>query len=113
MYTTISQGYKAGGFNTDGTLDSDLRDFDSEGLLNYEIGFKGMLFDNRFQTQLALFFMNRDDVQISSSIVRTRDDGSSEFIDYIGNEFVLCFKQNAYHREASSLQSSIKKAQKA
>ena len=85
MYTTISQGYKAGGFNTDGTLDSDLRDFDSEGLLNYEIGFKGMLFDNRFQTQLALFFMNRDDVQISSSIVRTRDDGSSEFIDYIGN----------------------------
>ena len=85
LYTTISQGYKAGGFNTDGTLDSDLRDFDSEGLLNYEIGFKGMLFDNRFQTQLALFFMNRDDVQISSSIVRTRDDGSSEFIDYIGN----------------------------
>ena len=85
IYTTISQGYKAGGFNTDGTLDSDLRDFDSEGLLNYEIGFKGMLFDNRFQTQLALFFMNRDDVQISSSIVRTRDDGSSEFIDYIGN----------------------------
>ena len=44
-----------------------------------------MLFENRLQTQIALFFMNRDDVQISSSIVRTRDDGSSEFIDYIGN----------------------------
>ena len=44
-----------------------------------------MLLDNRLQTQLALFFMDRDDVQISSSVVRTRDDGSSEFIDYIGN----------------------------
>ena len=85
IYSTISKGYKAGGFNTDGTLDRDLRNFDSEGLLNYEIGFKGMLLENRFQTQIALFFMNRDDVQISSSIVRTRDDGSSEFIDYIGN----------------------------
>ena len=85
VYTTISRGYKTGGFNTDGTLDRDLRDFDSEGLLNYELGFKGMLLDNRLQTQLALFFMDRDDVQISSSVVRTRDDGSSEFIDYIGN----------------------------
>ena len=83
IYTTISQGYKAGGFNTDGTLDSDLWDFDFEGLLNYEIK-QGNALDNRFQTQ-SHSFMNRDDVQISSSIVRTRDDGSSEFIDYIGN----------------------------
>jgi hypothetical protein len=29
--------------------------------------------------------MDRDDVQISSSLVRTRSDGSSEFIEYIGN----------------------------
>ena len=85
FYTTMSRGYKTGGFNTDGTLDIDLRDFDSEGLLNYELGFKGMLLDNRLQTQLSLFFMDRDDVQISSSLIRTRSDGSSEFIDYIGN----------------------------
>tara|TARA_B100001057_G_scaffold495184_1_gene593562 strand:+ start:2162 stop:4228 length:2067 start_codon:yes stop_codon:yes gene_type:complete len=85
IYTTISRGYKTGGFNTDGTLDSDLRDFDSEELLNYELGFKGRLLNNRLQAQVALFFMDRDDVQISSSIVRTRADGSSEFIDYIGN----------------------------
>ncbi len=29
--------------------------------------------------------MDRDDVQISSSTVRVRDDGSSEFIGFIGN----------------------------
>jgi hypothetical protein len=29
--------------------------------------------------------MDRDDVQISSSVVRSRADGSSEFVDYVGN----------------------------
>ncbi len=85
LYASISSGYKTGGFNTDGSLDSDLREFEAEQLTNYELGFKGLLLADRLQTQIALFFMDRDDVQISSSVVRTRPDGSSEFIDYIGN----------------------------
>ena len=85
LYASISRGYKTGGFNTDGSLDSDLREFNAEELMNYEFGFKGTLYNDQLQTQLALFFMDRDDVQISSSVVRTRADGSSEFIDYVGN----------------------------
>jgi iron complex outermembrane recepter protein len=85
LYASISSGYKTGGFNTDGSLDSDLREFDAEELMNYELGFKGTLYNGQLQTQVALFFMDRDDVQISSSVVRTRADGSSEFIDYVGN----------------------------
>jgi outer membrane receptor protein involved in Fe transport len=85
LYTSISKGYKTGGFNTDGSLDSDLREFSAEGLMNYELGFKGAFYNDQLQTQLALFFMGRDDVQISSSLVHTRADGSSEFIDYVGN----------------------------
>lgn len=85
LYASISRGYKAGGFNTDGSLDRDLREFDSEALWNYEIGFKGFSFNDRLQTQLALFHMDRDDVQISSSLTRVRNDGSAEFIDFIGN----------------------------
>ena len=85
LYASISRGYKTGGFNTDGSLDSDLREFNAEGLMNYEFGFKGTLYNDQLQTQLALFFMDRDDVQISSSVVRTRADSSSEFIDYVGN----------------------------
>ncbi len=85
LYASISRGYKTGGFNTDGSLDSDLREFNAENLMNYELGFKGYLHNDQIQTQLALFFMDRDDVQISSSVVRTRADGSSEFIDYVGN----------------------------
>ncbi len=85
LYASVSKGYKTGGFNTDGSLDKDLREFDTEGLLNYELGLKGSLYDDQLQTQLALFFMDRDDVQISSSVVRSRADGSSEFVDYVGN----------------------------
>ena len=85
IYASVSQGYKTAGFNTDGSLDQDLREFDAEGLLNYELGLKGSVYDDQLQTQLALFFMDRDDVQISSSVVRPRADGSSEFVDYVGN----------------------------
>ncbi len=84
VYASASRGYKTGGFNTDGTLDADLREFGAEKVWNYELGFKGTLFD-RVTTRAAVFYMKRDDVQISSSIVRVRDDGSAEFISYTGN----------------------------
>lgn len=85
LYASASRGYKTGGFNTDGSLDDDLREFGSERLWNYELGYKGLLLDDRLQARAALFSMDRDDVQISSSQVRLRDDGSSEFIAYTGN----------------------------
>ena len=84
LYATLSRGYKSGGFNTDGSLDADLREFDAETLWNAEAGFKGNILEN-LQLRFAIFRMDRDDVQISSSVVRMRGDGSAEFIDYIGN----------------------------
>jgi len=85
IYLTAARGYKSGGFNTDGSLDADLREFDAETLWNYEAGIKGRFFDETLQLRAALFVMDRNDVQISSSTVRERNDGSSEFIDFIGN----------------------------
>jgi iron complex outermembrane receptor protein len=85
FYASVARGYKIGGFNMDGSLDADLREYDSEFLWNYELGFKGTLLDDKLQTQVALFWMQRDEVQISSSTVRLRPNGSSEFIDYVGN----------------------------
>lgn len=85
FYVSLSRGYKTGGFNTDGSLDADLREFGEETLWNYETGFKGSLFNERLQTRVALFHMQRDDVQINSSTLRMRADGSAEFIQYTGN----------------------------
>jgi len=84
-YASLSRGYKAGGFNTDGTLDAALREFDAEYLLNYELGVKGAWPALGLSLRLAAFRMQRDDVQIDSSITLVRSDGSSEFIDFIGN----------------------------
>ena len=84
-YGSVARGYKAGGFNIDGSLDADLRSFDEEYLIEYELGVKTLLANERVALQLALFFDDRHDQQIKSSLVRARPDGSTEFIDYIGN----------------------------
>ncbi|HEY7670893.1 MAG TPA: TonB-dependent receptor [Gammaproteobacteria bacterium] len=84
-YATASRGYKAGGFNQDGTLDADLRQYDPETLLSYELGLKGSFLDARLDARFALFHMTRDDVQIASSITRVRPNGSAEFIEFVGN----------------------------
>ncbi|MAM69534.1 MAG: TonB-dependent receptor [Gammaproteobacteria bacterium] len=85
FYLSAARGYKAGGFNTDGSLDADLREFDSEELWNYEIGYKGSHLNDTLQAQIALFYMDREEVQIASSTTRLRPDMSTEFIDYTGN----------------------------
>ena len=85
LYAGVTRGYKAGGFNTDGTLDADLREFDPETLWNAEVGWKLSRLDGQLSAQASLFYMWREDVQINTSIVRERPDGSSEFIDFTGN----------------------------
>ncbi len=85
FYAGLNRGYKAGGFNTSGTLDQDLRTFQPEVLWNLEAGIKGDLLDDRLSLRLAVFQMERRDVQVSTSITRVRPDGSAEFIDFIGN----------------------------
>lgn len=85
VYAGITRGYKAGGFNTDGSLDADLREFEPEVLWNAEVGFNQRWWEERLQLRASVFYMSRDDIQISTSIVRQRPDGSTEFIDFIGN----------------------------
>jgi len=84
-YLSTSRGYKAGGFNISGTLDADLRGYDPEHLWNHELGIKGRWLDERLTARAALFLMQRDDVQVETSIVRVRTDGSAEFIDLVTN----------------------------
>ena len=85
IYGSISRGYKAGGFNTDGTLDADLREYDSEHVWNYELGIKAELLDGALSSRASVFYMDRREQQVGTSIVRERDDASSEFIAFVGN----------------------------
>lgn len=86
IYGNVARGYKAGGFNTDGSLDADLRLYDSEYVWNYELGVKSRLLDGALGARLAAFYMDRQDQQVSTSLVRRRDDGvTDEFIAFVGN----------------------------
>jgi iron complex outermembrane recepter protein len=84
-YLSASRGYKAGGFNIGGTVDAAQRVYDPEFLWNYEVGVKARWLDDRLTLRAAAFLMDRDDVQVDTSITLVRDDGSAEFIDLIDN----------------------------
>ena len=85
LYTSLSRGYKAGGVNTDGTLPSNARDFDTEYLWNAEVGLKSLWLDGTLKTNLAVFYAKRKDQQVKSSFLTVRPDLSTEFIDYLTN----------------------------
>lgn len=84
-YGSINRGYKAGGSNTDGSLADQFRSFDPEYLMNYEVGYKVAFFENDAYLRSAFFYMDRTDMQVKSSQTIVREDGSVEFIPFLGN----------------------------
>ena len=84
-YGLISRGYKVGGFNADSSLPANLKEFDTEYLWNYEIGSKKSWLENSLQTQIALFFQQRDDAQIKGNRTVSNPGGGTSFFDFVGN----------------------------
>lgn len=63
-YATVSRGFKSGGFN-DALGDANGISFDPEELWNYELGLKSTLFDGLMTANIAVFYMDWSDIQIS------------------------------------------------
>ena len=68
LYATVSQGYKAGGFEKVPTTFVELSSVESEESLNSEIGLKGTAFDSRLQFSLAAFNIEIDDMQLMAIV---------------------------------------------
>ena len=86
-YGLVSRGYKAGGFNANSDIPAEDREYDPEFLWNYEAGLKTTSQDGRLQSQIALFYQDRDDLQTKQSLVQP-DEGDicpCSFIDYTTN----------------------------
>lgn len=84
-YVTLSKGYKPGGVNSDYRLSSAARKYETENLWNIDAGLNSSHFNNAVKSRLNLFYGKRKDQQVKSSVVQTRTDGSTEFIDYLAN----------------------------
>ncbi|MFK7731957.1 MAG: TonB-dependent receptor [Pseudomonadales bacterium] len=90
-YALISRGYKAGGFNLDQAVPVEQREFDTETMLNYELGVKQQYLDGALNLQLAVFYQDRNDIQSKQSIVRSIATGvvggicPCDFTDFTGN----------------------------
>lgn len=68
LYGVYSQGVKPGGFNgADGEVVGNPT-YDQEESDNYELGIKSQWWDNRLQTNLAVFFIDADDIQLTTPI---------------------------------------------
>lgn len=86
LYGLVSRGYQFGNFNPNDAIAAEFRQYDSEFLNNYEIGFKGAFAQGRVFAQVALFLQDREDVQISTSEVNCAPAGfPCTFDDYIDN----------------------------
>ena len=75
LYSTISRGYKAGGFNANSALPRIGREFKTETQLNYEVGMKGLWLDNRLTLQASAFYQDRDNIQTKQSLVLANSNG--------------------------------------
>ena len=63
IYATVSRGIKGPAFNTLATLATGPQRVAPEVATNFELGFKGSIFDDRVQTSLALFSTTFEDFQ--------------------------------------------------
>ena len=66
IYSTISKGYKSGGYHTFAPT-NDLKQYDKETLISYEIGSKNILLDGNLVLNGAIYYMDIDDMQISTT----------------------------------------------
>lgn len=66
LYLTISRGYKAGGFNL-GAAAQAKPNFDQEAVVSYELGTKGTALRGRFYFDTALFYEQRNNMQVLNS----------------------------------------------
>jgi iron complex outermembrane receptor protein len=73
FYSTLARGYKAGGFNINPSIPEERRIFDPEYLWNLELGYKAVSPRYGLAGSVALFYMDRDDAQVSTSF---QDDPS-------------------------------------
>ena len=82
LYVNAAQGFEPGDFNLSGFAAGGLLDFGAEHATQYEIGYKGRLFDDRVVVTLAGFLIDYRDRQFE---LQTTDPVTGAFVEGIIN----------------------------
>ena len=82
-YTSLTRGYKSGGFNIGAAVSPERRQYQPEYLWNLETGIRSSWSD-RLETRAALFYMERRDQQVDSSFQLVPNDPLT-FVFYTDN----------------------------
>lgn len=94
LYGSASRGFKSGGFNGRPTVTAAVQSFGPETLWSYEAGVKLDLFDRRMRLNLATFFNQYDDIQLTS--VSATSSGN-----------LILITQNAGQAEATGFEAEL------
>lgn len=65
LYASVRQGYKSGGFNNRSSQPLELTSFDNETVNAYEVGFKSGWFENRLLLNVAGYYNDYKDLQMT------------------------------------------------
>ena len=80
LYSSVSRGYKAGGFNL-GSARERREEFEPEYLWNYEVGYKAAWLEGRVYFDTSVFYMQRKNMQVrSGEQLREGDPNSYVFV---------------------------------
>ena len=77
LYASVSKGYKAGGFDARGNKAAGQFEYQNESVLSYEAGVKSAFLDGAAEANVALFYSDYKDLQVSQF------DGTLGFV--VGN----------------------------
>lgn len=102
VYGTVSQGYKSGGFNPEpANLVAATTAFDEEKVVNYEVGVRSQLLEDRLRLNVTAFEMVYTDIQTGSFTA-----GGVEVIDNIGKATIRGVEVEAVARPHRRVQIS-------
>jgi len=80
-YGSVSQGFKAGGFNTRASTDGALEDFDPEEATSYEVGFKSNWLNDRLLFNSSVYYVDYQNIQLQTFFVA----GTGDLVSSVNN----------------------------
>lgn len=105
LYFTVSDGYKSGGYNGQSTNQFVAKlPFDEENVRNYEFGIKTDFLDRQARLNLAIFYMDYDDLQV---FVVSAETKAGVFVDNAAEAEITGLEAEFYYAPTNELDVTL------